>query len=528
MANLVNKLKILTWNANGVRHKTNELEHLINEQDIDIVFVQESKLNKISPTKINNYDIINKPNGQIYGLLIYIKRNISYSEVTKLTHSYENCGIKINNTTIFNAYISPNLNINTQDLDTMLNSDSKVMIIGDHNAKHQNWNNHKSNKNGRIITNYISNTNYTLAYPENSYTHYPDNGNLPSTIDFALVKNCNISDVYTTDDLNSDHIPIIFELKLNNQIEIINKFVSNTNWRLFRQQLEQKVKINNLLETKQQIDIEIQKFTETIKHCFEASTTHKVIKYLNILLPAKVLIMIKYKNILRRRFQRLRDTSIKNEINLQTKQINLEINSIKTKNWEETMRKITPKNPKNLWRIAKALKRNTTTTKIPAMQSESGLVFTDEEKANTIAKSYHKIHKQTENMSDAETIGEIEKTIQSFYKLHIHTPNTHLTSVGEIKSIIKNLNTKKAPGDDEISNNLIKNFTQKAVVQVYYILNNCLKLQYFPNRWKNAVVIPFIKPTKNPAHPTSYRPISLLPHMGKILETLIHNRLKSH
>jgi len=54
-----------------------------------------------------------------------------------------------------------------------------------------------------------------------------------------------------------------------------------------------------------------------------------------------------------------------------------------------------------------------------------------------------------------------------------------------------------------------------------------LKLGYFLNEWKIAIVLPFCKPGNNPKNPANYRPISLLPSLSKILEKLIVTRLKT-
>ncbi|GBM51582.1 putative RNA-directed DNA polymerase from transposon BS [Araneus ventricosus] len=51
-----------------------------------------------------------------------------------------------------------------------------------------------------------------------------------------------------------------------------------------------------------------------------------------------------------------------------------------------------------------------------------------------------------------------------------------------------------------------------------------LKFRHFPNCWKTARVLPILKPGKDPTHPVSYRPISLLPTLSKLGEKLILNR----
>lgn len=46
-----------------------------------------------------------------------------------------------------------------------------------------------------------------------------------------------------------------------------------------------------------------------------------------------------------------------------------------------------------------------------------------------------------------------------------------------------------------------------------------------PTSWKDAVIIPIIKPGKDLTNPPNYRPIALTSHVGKIMERMIVERL---
>jgi hypothetical protein len=53
-------------------------------------------------------------------------------------------------------------------------------------------------------------------------------------------------------------------------------------------------------------------------------------------------------------------------------------------------------------------------------------------------------------------------------------------------------------------------------------------LAYFPVKWKNAKVVPILKPDKNPSDASSYRPISLLSSISKLFEKIILTRMMLH
>jgi hypothetical protein len=64
----------------------------------------------------------------------------------------------------------------------------------------------------------------------------------------------------------------------------------------------------------------------------------------------------------------------------------------------------------------------------------------------------------------------------------------------------------------------LKHLPQRAVSLLVKIFNSILLTHHYHTMWKHARVISILKPGKNPALPSSYRPISLLDTIGKILE----------
>ncbi|GBP86541.1 RNA-directed DNA polymerase from mobile element jockey [Eumeta japonica] len=101
-------------------------------------------------------------------------------------------------------------------------------------------------------------------------------------------------------------------------------------------------------------------------------------------------------------------------------------------------------------------------------------------------------------------------------------------SLDKVQKLVKNLNAKKAPGMDGISNKAIKCFPIALLSLLVAIFNACLKNCYFPPVWKEAEVIGIHKPGKPHDLPASYRPISLLSGLGKIYERILKSRLSEY
>lgn len=98
----------------------------------------------------------------------------------------------------------------------------------------------------------------------------------------------------------------------------------------------------------------------------------------------------------------------------------------------------------------------------------------------------------------------------------------------DITKILKRLPTKKAPGPDRICTRAVKALHHHHPDVLPALLTACLSLRYFPKAWRtgNAVFIP--KPGKDPADPGSYRPITLLSTIGKLLERVLNQQINEH
>ena len=96
----------------------------------------------------------------------------------------------------------------------------------------------------------------------------------------------------------------------------------------------------------------------------------------------------------------------------------------------------------------------------------------------------------------------------------------------ELENAIFSLKKKSAPGKDGISIELI----QLAYILLETILlrlfNACLKISHHPTKWKVAKITVLKKPNKETYKtPKSFRAISVLDTLGKILQKILYERL---
>ena len=93
--------------------------------------------------------------------------------------------------------------------------------------------------------------------------------------------------------------------------------------------------------------------------------------------------------------------------------------------------------------------------------------------------------------------------------------------------VIRDINIAKSSGIDNLSSFILKEAFTILATEVTQMFNLSLRTSIFPSLWKKALVIPIPK-TGNLSLVQNYRPISLLPLPGKILEKLAHKQISDY
>ena len=106
----------------------------------------------------------------------------------------------------------------------------------------------------------------------------------------------------------------------------------------------------------------------------------------------------------------------------------------------------------------------------------------------------------------------------------MNRPTSIIFNDESILKIIRALDVNKAHGHDDISIRMIKLCDKSIIPAISLIYKNCINSGIFPNIWKKSNVVPVHKKGDKQVV-DNYRPVSLLPIFGKILERLIFNSL---
>ncbi|KAF4978155.1 hypothetical protein FZEAL_5400 [Fusarium zealandicum] len=98
----------------------------------------------------------------------------------------------------------------------------------------------------------------------------------------------------------------------------------------------------------------------------------------------------------------------------------------------------------------------------------------------------------------------------------------------EVDRVIRGLPSGKAAGDDDMANEALKMARIQLVPILTRLFRACLRLSHHPAMFKHAITVILPKADKDAYNePKSWRPIALLPAMGKLLEKIMADRLKN-
>lgn len=524
---------ILTWNANSLRKRKDELVQFLHDNNVGVVLVQETLLKPGMSFQIPNYSLYrnDRERRRGGGTAILVKKDIPHLQIpTPTLSALEATMIQIKtpefNFSIISLYIPARAENLTEDLQKLASISGPIFIAGDFNAQHRAWGSRSTNHQGGKINEVIIEQQMNLLVPEEP-THYSHGR--ATIIDYGLTKDFHHSvRLKVLNELSSDHNPILF---LVEDVFIDEPLPTRkiTNWCAFRQSLA-----NDVIDTSslmaEDINTTIKSLSDKISDTITRYTKISLVKKHNPYdLPDEIKKLIRHKNRIRRRAGHTGDPSLRREANRLTQIVRDRIYEFKNERWGEFLSNIDPGGSK-LWQTAKYF-RSQNVHVMPPIDGTNGTQFSQEGKAEAFAEAFEQ--QFTENPAE-NNYKEHENSVNDSAQNILLAPTLTLnqtsreirqTNVEEVQTIVRKLVNRKSPGHDGITNYSLKHLPENILKIISAIINNILQSRIYPEFWKMAIVSVVPKPNKNLSRPENWRPISLLPSIAKIAEQIILNRL---
>lgn len=529
--------KIFHNNIRSMSKNIDELEVFLSqfEHEFDVVILTETwRIHDLSVYKKPSYDILyNQGNiNQNDGVLVYIKNNLVYHhDVIKFGEiNIINLKISVNNKTInILALYRPhptNPYLFNEELKTFLNnnkgkSQDISLLIGDININiHRHLDYVEEYLNILSEEGYVSYINKTTR----------EEGNSTSCIDHIFIRSKGNSESF---------IPLIYHQKITDHFPIIlhidsgiskKHTVNPINYKIFinYKKLKQTLSSENWNEiySDENVDLATVKFINKLKSYIDSCKRSVRIKNSEVKrspwITKGIMKSIETKNNLYTKHKKNPENGVlENEYKKYRNKLNLIIKNTKMDYYKSQINK-NKNSSKNLWHCVKNIcNQKTKQNNINKIELKNGDLTSDTvEIANAFIDHYSTVGK---NLAS-----QIEKpeTPPNTIKNNINSIYMSNTNTVEIKESITELKTGKAPGNDEITAEILKEIKEIIAEPLTYIFNLSISNGIWPKSLKVGIIKPLYK-GGDKTQVINYRPISLISSIAKVYEKIIKRRIDS-
>ena len=478
---------------------------------------------------------------------IWIKKN---SFVTLGLSEYSNSNltavsIKIHQRRLILAslYIEPdqdpNNTLNAVDLLLKKNENTHVIIGGDANGKHPEWGCEDSDDRGDSIASIFASNNMYSCSTGSTPTFQATRGDrvLTSIIDITYASESIVSrvkewKVNVAACISSDHHAIEFAIEISGVVKKCTRestYIFNNktaNWSKFHETLARSMQESWILDstpsTPEDIDHHIHEMNRVItESCFKSMKIRGTFKPYNPFWTPEL--EEKKQECLRshHRLQKLkRKGLISQEVVSEYSELKAKyskaISKASIKNFREFCNK---QGPEDVWSLTNRLIKDSPTNQPPStLKVAESYTRTSEETGVTLLNHFYP-DDSIDTLPRHEELRKYNTLLSDGTDEPPFTPD-------EIQEALYSMNPNRAPGHDHLTSDICSEFFTAFPGYLCNLLNSCLELGYFPKSWKDARVKILQKPGKDDySDLSSFRPIGLLPVLGKLLEKLMIKRL---
>lgn len=501
-------IRILSLNIEGISMaKCEYLTHLLKKHDVDIVLLQETHLDdNQAPSRYNirGYDVIHQQNHKKYGLLTYAR---AADQVTDQGGSTETNGtqrntIKFGDTEITNIYKPPNLKWSAPPKD-IVNHPS--IILGDFNSHHSDWGYNKNDDSGIETSEWAGQNDLSLIFnPKERGTFKSARWNKDYTPDLLFVtkdtkgKTLPVTREVLEDFPHSQHRPVLIrtgiQIPLNNSLPAPRWNFRKADWKGFAKDID---------KTCLRIPPKTENICRFTKLILKSSKKHIPRGFRKQYIPC----WSERSKELLKKYEETNEESIADEL-LES------LHENRKERWMELVENLDlTHSSRHAWNTIKKLSPDPNNTKTAPLIE-----------ADNIAKEIKQRGQHTPNYRfEKEIRKEYQKTLKS------HPEQGLLLSIpvtfNEMEDAIEKVKNGKAAGIDGIYPDMITHLGPKAIAWMAETMTDIMNKGTYPKIWKHAKIIAILKPGKPPTEPSSYRPISLLCCLYKLLERILLERI---
>lgn len=523
-------MHVLQWNINGYRTHLAELRLLIQDRPI-CVCLQETHFKPSDTPSLCGYAVYRKDDvggDRARGGVAVFMRDCYHSVAVPLTTSLQAVAATLHTPvrmTVCSLYLPPGVVVRREALTDLIDQLPRpFLLLGDFNAHHALWGSNSICPRGRLVESILLSHNICLLN-RGQHTHFSTASGTTSAIDLSL---CSPSLVSTAQwavgmDLHSsDHFPVWIHLPNGTVPEpgpsrwVLRK----ADWPLYSQLVE--------FEPQNDIEAMVDHITSVI-HCAAAASIpqssgqprRQPVPWWNN--DCRSAIRDRRKAL--RRFRCRPSTENLEAFRIARARARRIIKESKRKSWREFLQSINRTTPSaQVWESIRRISGKGKFLHLNAILRNGVITNEPSEIGQTLAEYFFHVT-QTVHQPPAfsQRRKELERGVLAFQSSNSEVYNS-LFSLWELDSALSAAGDT-APGADGIHYAMLRHLPPESKEILLSLFNSIWIDGYYPKSWREAILIPLLKPGKDRLSPSSYRSIALTSCLGKTLERMINRRL---
>ena len=545
-------LRILQWNADGIRTGLPELTQMVRDVDVDVVLIQESKLGPEDQTPnlpgfaVARRDRLTGPRGG--GLLTFVRENLPFREVSAYRDGAEGGTLEALSVeiltgrrqryTIVNVYAPPVRRSGAEHQEgganlVALTVSGRHFFGGDLNGHSALWDPAQpADEAGERIEEWMM-SNALVSLNDGAATRVNRGTGGLSAPDLSIAHTSLLarSEWCTLDPLSSDHLPILSELGLTVQTLADERPRLRWNWKqadwpAFAKALDQEVLEYSDNGQSGSLTDDISFLSGAM---LRAASSHIGMVRAKRLgkewMTPEVAEAIRERNRLGRNIATHRVEWIQACGRVRTL-----ISEAKRACWKGFVDSLEGHTQSTrAWGLVRSLsgKAPHTAERNRVLVHRGKEFHTDQGKADAFVNQYASVSRHERTVADRKLDRVVRQRLARASALYgpVEESCSDFT-FAELTFALNQTNAKSAEGADGISARFILGAGAAAREFFLECCNRSFREGFCPQAWRDAVIVPILKAGKPAGHIDSYRPISLTSCLGKVMERLVGNRLK--
>ncbi|GBO29232.1 putative RNA-directed DNA polymerase from transposon X-element [Araneus ventricosus] len=522
-------------NCRGIRSKVEDIKALVNASHPVCVALQETFLKPNNYLKLRGYSCVRKDNDSgvsTSGGVCIFTSNLYPSTTLNLHTSLQAVAVQVHFRTLVTVcciYLPPSDIISQDDLNILVDQlPAPFILLGDFNGHSTLWGSDSTNSRGRQIEQFISdNCLCLLNNDEKTYFHEPTR--TFHSLDLAI---CSpellpmLNFAVGSDLCNSDHFPLIISPVDSSSVTSCPQtyIFQRADWAEFTR----RAVITEAMISPDSITDAIQNVIDCIICAADATIPKRAPlprkfrkPWWNEVCREAYKKQRKLWGIFRRypttenliAFKRARATARRVRRRSQRE------------SWIKYISSITSTiSSAQLWKKVKAANGIYTEFAFPILKTGTISHSSPSDIANVIGQTFAEVSSRDSYCPVFLAKKKQAERLNLQFRTRRHFPYNNDFQMFELKRALSPTRST-CPGPDGITYNMLRHLDESSLLHLLRLFNRMWNEQLFPVQWHEAIVIPILKPGKDPTEPTNYRPIALTSCLCKTFERMINVRL---